>query len=81
MMTKKAKLRKAKPKSAKQKPGVVLKATVYQEMPKEVAQLLSKENLTLKLDKITATKLFSPDQLQGMVAKDGCWSSPTGPHC
>jgi len=53
--------------------------TLDMELPAEVAEVLQKQNLKIKLDKIVAKRLT--DQRPGMVSSDGCWSSPSGPRC
>ena len=58
---------------------VEVTATIHQELPAEVIDVLRKNNLRLRLDKVIAQKLF--DQRPGLVAKDGCISSPSGPGC
>jgi len=60
-------------------PSIVYGQTIYQEMPKEVVEVLRKHNLKIKLDKVVLSRLF--DQMPGMVSTDGCWSSPSGPGC
>ena len=60
-------------------PVIAVKATVHQELPVEVVEVLRKQNLKIKLDKTVSGRLF--DQRSGMVASDGCISSPSGPGC
>ncbi len=60
-------------------PTVAVKATMHQEMPKEVIEVMKKHDLKIRLDKINANHLF--DQMPGMIAKDGCISAPSGPGC
>jgi hypothetical protein len=61
------------------RPGVSVKATVQQEMPEQIAEVMKKQNLRIKLDKIAAGRLI--DQGISVAAKDGCISSPSGPSC
>jgi len=61
------------------KPGVSVKATMHQEMPPEVVEVMQKHDLKIRLDKVNASNFF--DQIPGMVAKDGCISAPSGPGC
>jgi hypothetical protein len=60
-------------------PGMICETTLYQEMPEQVAEVLQKHNLKIKLDKVVVNKLF--DQMPGVMAKDGCISAPSGPSC
>jgi len=60
-------------------PVIAMKATIHQELPVEVVEVLRKQNLKIKLDKTIANQLI--DQRPGMVASDGCISSPSGPGC
>lgn len=60
-------------------PVVAVKATMHQEMPKEVVEVMKKHDLKIRLDQVNANQLF--DQMPGMVAKDGCISAPSGPGC
>jgi hypothetical protein len=60
-------------------PVITVTATIHQNLPEQVVEVLEKNNLRIKLDKIHANRLF--DQRPGMVAKDGCISSPSGPSC
>ena len=60
-------------------PCVTFKATIHQELPAQVDEVLRKNNLKIKLEKIHAQRLL--DQRPGMVASDGCISSPSGPRC
>jgi hypothetical protein len=61
------------------KPSVGIKATLHQELPPQVIEVLEKNQLKIKLDKIHVNKLF--DQIPGLVARDGCISAPSGPGC
>jgi hypothetical protein len=58
---------------------MILTATVRQEMPAQILEVMRKQNLRIKLDKVVAARLF--DQQPGMVASDGCISAPSGPSC
>jgi hypothetical protein len=60
-------------------PVISVKATIHQELPEQVVDVLRKQNLKIKLDKAHANRLI--DQRPGMVASDGCISSPSGPSC
>lgn len=60
-------------------PVIAIKATVHQEMPEQVVKTLRENNLKIRLDKLHAGRLVN--QLPGMVASDGCISSPSGPSC
>lgn len=60
-------------------PQVAMTATIHQDLPEQVIEVLRKHNLKIKLDKMIAAKLV--DQLPGMVTDAGCISSPSGPSC
>lgn len=61
------------------KPAISVTATIHQELPEQVIEVLRKNNLKLKLDKTILGNLVN--QLPGMIARDGCISSPSGPGC
>lgn len=60
-------------------PGVSFTATMHQELPNEVVEVMKKHDLKIKLDKANVSRMF--DQVPGMIAKDGCISAPSGPGC
>ncbi len=60
-------------------PVITFTATIHQDLPEQVVEVLRKNNLKIKLDKLHAARLI--DQRPGMLAKDGCISSPSGPSC
>jgi hypothetical protein len=60
-------------------PVIEMKATIHQEFPPAVVEVLRKQNLKIQLDKAVANRLI--DQRPGMLASDGCISSPSGPGC
>lgn len=62
-----------------EKPVIAIKATIHQELPEQVVTVLRDNNLKIRLDKLHAARLVS--QIPGMVASDGCISSPSGPGC
>jgi hypothetical protein len=60
-------------------PSISGTATLYQEMPPELHEVMHKNNLRIRLDKVLVKRIF--DQLPGMIARDGCISAPSGPGC
>lgn len=60
-------------------PVVSIRATIHQELPEQVVNVLRENNLKIRLDKLHAARLVN--QLPGMIASDGCISSPSGPSC
>jgi hypothetical protein len=65
--------------NCQKEPGVAFQATIHQDLPEPVIEVLRKNNLRIKLDKLVAGRLI--DQRPGLVASDGCISSPSGPGC
>jgi hypothetical protein len=60
-------------------PGIYVKTTLQQEMPEKIAEILKREQIQIKLDKSITNRIF--DQMPGVMATDGCISSPSGPSC
>jgi hypothetical protein len=60
-------------------PEVPGHTTIRIELPEAVVEVLQKNKLKIKLDKIVANRLV--DQKPGLVSSDGCWSTPSGPSC
>jgi hypothetical protein len=60
-------------------PAILVSQTIYQNMPEEVVEVMKKNELKIRLDKVVANRLV--DQMPGMVATDGCISAPSGPSC
>jgi len=60
-------------------PCISFTATLHQELPPQVVEVMQKHDLKIKLDKTNVSRMF--DQMHGMVAKDGCISAPSGPGC
>lgn len=54
-------------------------ATIHQELPEQVIEVLRKFDIKLKLDKMIATRPVN--QLPGVVCSDECISSPSGLGC
>lgn len=60
-------------------PVITMKATIHQELPQPVVEVLRKQNLKIKLDRVALSRVV--DQRPGTVASDGCMSAPGGPSC
>jgi hypothetical protein len=60
-------------------PGIYYRTTIHQELPKEIEDVMKRNELRICLDKVAASRLM--DQQPGVAASDGCISSPSGPSC